>query len=169
MPVKRLPFPAFSISLSRQDSADNRSRQEKRPHPREQPFKRMVDGPQHSGFRVAVIPILIGAVQQEQEGEKCHNGRAEHNKEAVKNFPPAACYLCQLQIDHLQFFRNGSQLVCLGFRDGLSQSACRQAFPVLPTERSTGRNREPTAPVPIWKPSDVPRSALPQAPAGKVP
>ena len=127
-PVKRLPFPAFSISLSRQDSADNRSRQEKRPHPGEQPFQGVVDSPQHGGFRIAVIPVLIGAVQQEQEGEKCHNGRAKRDKEPVKNFPPAACYLCQLQIDHLQFFRNGSQLVCLGFRDGLSQKRADRRF-----------------------------------------
>ena len=127
-PVKRLPFPAFSISLSRQDSAGDSPRQEEGPHPGEQPFQGMVDSPQHGGFWVAVIPVLVGAVQQEQEGEKCHNGRAKHDKEPVDDFPSAACYLCQLQIDHLQLFRNGSQLVCLGFRDGLSQKRADRRF-----------------------------------------
>ena len=88
----------------------------------------MVDSPQHSGFRVAVIPVLVGAVQQEQESEHCHNGRAERDKEPVDDFPSAAFYLCQLQIDHLQFFRNGSQAVCVGFNDRLSQQCADRRF-----------------------------------------
>ena len=107
--------------FSRQENADHCRDQSKGRQTDKAPFKG-VDGHAHDGsLRGAVIPAQVGAVHRCQDCGHGQNTHAHCNEQPVEGRAPHGLSPGKLQIDDLQFFREGFDLVRLYLRHRLAQ------------------------------------------------
>jgi hypothetical protein len=81
-----------------------------------------VDGHAHDGgFRGTVIPAQVGAVHHDQNGRDSQDAHAHDDEQPVEGRAPHGLSPGKLQIDNLQLFREGFDLIRLYLRHRLAQ------------------------------------------------
>ena len=122
LPIQRHTLPKHVLCFFlRQKNADQCRNQDKGRQTDKAPFKGVEDHPHDGGLRDAVIPAQVRAVHHGQDCGHGQNTHAHRNEQPVDGRAPHGLSPGKLQVDDLQLFREGIDLVRFRLRHRLAQ------------------------------------------------
>ena len=99
-----LDFKAALSPFPYQEDADEGGYEEDGGDSHKQPLKRVECDAHDGGFRGAVIPVQVWAVEQDQGCAEEHEDRAQGDEQPKERFSLRGLSLCELCIDALRFW-----------------------------------------------------------------